>query len=500
MKKIIFIVILLSGTYTFSQVQLDLKGTANKKINSEIREGDEVTLTGMGLDGIGLRKAYFESNARQYEEMADQIKKVDFAPATVKDFWQLRALEEGVYASLVEHGMQYNLRSSVQKDALKYDRWLQERNLIYEDAYLESYLQALVFKLFPLRLNDGRSGVLRVRIEKSNIPNAMVYPTGTIYITTGLLSVLRSEEELLAILAHEIAHWALDHWIININAAIERQERAEAWALFATSVAAMADVYVAFNNDYYEPGLITALGGTVSSIIAAEVLERLGIEYNHEQELKADQVATELLNFIGINPSALSTALSRIAVYNYEAGNYSVFHASYTHPKLGERIEILGNPESFKSTDFDIHISFINTHNAILEFNNLNLDLANELVDRNISAGVAVADDYLIKAKSIIYMYDNTEKNKEALGLLNKASELNSNNPGEIYKNEAILYLRLGQNSKAKESLINFKRNVENSFHLLEVYKGTDEVYRIHEYLTKDLNWADNMLQKVELL
>jgi predicted Zn-dependent protease len=51
----------------------------------------------------------------------------------------------------------------------------------------------------------------RVRIYPSETPNAFALPGGLIFVTQGLLQTLRSESELMAVLAHELGHIELQH-------------------------------------------------------------------------------------------------------------------------------------------------------------------------------------------------------------------------------------------------------------------------------------------------
>ena len=50
------------------------------------------------------------------------------------------------------------------------------------------------------------TGPASVRLTQSSVPNAMVVPGGTIYIFSGLLAHVRSENGLAFVLAHELAH------------------------------------------------------------------------------------------------------------------------------------------------------------------------------------------------------------------------------------------------------------------------------------------------------
>ena len=74
-----------------------------------------------------------------------------------------------------------------------------------KDDAREAQLQALVDSL---RGCAGLQGPATVRLARSTTPNAFVVPGGTIYVFTGLLGQVRSENGLSFVLAHELAHLA----------------------------------------------------------------------------------------------------------------------------------------------------------------------------------------------------------------------------------------------------------------------------------------------------
>lgn len=69
----------------------------------------------------------------------------------------------------------------------------------------EAQLQALVDSL---RGCAGLQGPATVRLTRSTTPNAVVVPGGTIYVFSGLLGQVQSENGLAFVLAHELAHLA----------------------------------------------------------------------------------------------------------------------------------------------------------------------------------------------------------------------------------------------------------------------------------------------------
>lgn len=69
----------------------------------------------------------------------------------------------------------------------------------------QARLQALVDGLRPC---IGLVGPAQVRLSASDAPNAMVVPGGTMYVFSGLLEHVKSENGLSFVLAHELAHLA----------------------------------------------------------------------------------------------------------------------------------------------------------------------------------------------------------------------------------------------------------------------------------------------------
>jgi Zn-dependent protease with chaperone function len=69
----------------------------------------------------------------------------------------------------------------------------------------QAQLQGLVDSLRPC---IGLAGPAQVRLAASATPNAMVVPGGTMYVFSGLLQHVKSENGLAFVLAHELAHLA----------------------------------------------------------------------------------------------------------------------------------------------------------------------------------------------------------------------------------------------------------------------------------------------------
>lgn len=72
----------------------------------------------------------------------------------------------------------------------------------------QRYLDSLMAELQP---HAGRTFRYRAYVLESDQPNAMALPGGVLLVTRGLLSTLGGEDELVAVLAHEMGHVERGH-------------------------------------------------------------------------------------------------------------------------------------------------------------------------------------------------------------------------------------------------------------------------------------------------
>ena len=84
------------------------------------------------------------------------------------------------------------------------DNVLKHDLVFLEDEALLRSLNAVLSALNTK--NDSLSTDYQVYLINSTLPNAFASPTGSIYVTTGILDKLTNKAELAFILAHQIAH------------------------------------------------------------------------------------------------------------------------------------------------------------------------------------------------------------------------------------------------------------------------------------------------------
>jgi Zn-dependent protease with chaperone function len=178
----------------------------------------------------------------------------------------------------------------------------------------------------------------RFEIVNSKDINSLGFPGGAIYIYRGLLEIASSDDELAAIVAHEVSHVASRHG----TAQLSRQLLVQAPTAIAAGLP-VADVW---------KEQITRLG--ISLGIDAPFLR-----YSRDQELEAGLMAVRLMADARYDPNALRTLLEKID----EAQSSQTARAPafvFNHPQaqtvsrdIAEEIERLSTPARHARTSLD---------------------------------------------------------------------------------------------------------------------------------------------------
>ena len=498
---ILFFAIAINCAYG-QTYDLDLTATMVKS-NGPWKKGSKVHLTKFVHD-VELIISQYNTDSKDLfyleDDKGNQVEinsKVDdcfeFEYKNAQDFWDASIITNVLY-QLKKKGFQYNLRKEMEDDALQYIHEVKSRGLEFNDPFLNTYIYSLIAKIAPFHIIDGRPGNVNIIIQENPTIDICCYPNGTIVLNTGLLAVLHSEDELVAVLAHEIAHFILDHAVQNVNAAISRQKRAEFWSGLLTGLTAVAESYVAYKTDYYIPGRATLAMAEISTSIASEVVDRLGMKYNHEQEEEADKYAYYILKTLGYDRYALSTALTRIKMeYIYDRNN-AVYVDSYTHPALMKRIMRLGSPNLTCNKNFEQIVSFAVSSVAMMKYSDRRFRQCLTYVNQNIKNGVATADDYILKANCILSTKNDDISNQEVISLINKAKNLDSKNIN-IYKAEILATLRVGDKAKAISLLTSYVESLNN--YNIENINNEITWDNINNYIKEEIDWSNKMIIKL---
>jgi predicted Zn-dependent protease len=155
--------------------------------------------------------------------------------------------------------------------------------------------------------------------------NAFACPGGTIFVTRGMLRLVRSEDELAAVLSHEVGHVAEKHGLQAISSA--------RWTEVVTTLATeTAKAYTAAEM----ASLMDLFQGTVDDVFKTLVVNG----YGREQEMQADMLAIGCMKTCGYDGRQFVSLLDRLEQTSKQTSQ-GIFS---THPGIAERIQAVKDP------------------------------------------------------------------------------------------------------------------------------------------------------------
>ncbi|HEX8235440.1 MAG TPA: M48 family metalloprotease [Abditibacteriaceae bacterium] len=155
-----------------------------------------------------------------------------------------------------------------------------------------------------------------VKVIEEEDTNAFTLPAGRIYMTRGLLNLAGSDDELAAVLAHEIGHTEYMHVTRG-----ETKMKPLQWAGLAAMAAMMAGGKAGADVSRIAPYILTGIANT----------------YSVEFEQEADHAAIDQMKQTKYNPSAMVTFMQKLR--DEERRRPEVDLGIYqTHPATPERV------------------------------------------------------------------------------------------------------------------------------------------------------------------
>ncbi len=184
-------------------------------------------------------------------------------------------------------------------------------------------------------------------------PNASMYPEGTCIIHNGLIENCKNTEEIVALLAHEIAHYILNHAVNDMWRTAKAVKRNKTWAEVGTVLAVGA--YGASQIHSAQYGVqhsaeaqqqmydnILSVGTSIRDEIGLRTDFFTRLRYMRETEAEADETAFWFLEKNGIDPIHLINLFKRLEERNPSNKNERKKTDKYSsHPDLAYRIETL---------------------------------------------------------------------------------------------------------------------------------------------------------------
>ena len=214
-------------------------------------------------------------------------------------------------------------------------RYIYQRFEIIDDPVIVEYVNKVGNRIVA-GLEDS---LFNYKFHVINVDtyNAFAIPAGYIFINSGLLAVMDSEEELAGILAHEIAHVNARH----ISQRIERSKKI-GWATMAGMAAGV---------------LIGAAGGGEAAQAVTKGSQAAGLaaelSYTRDNEIQADQLGLIYLTDAGYGGEGLLKILKKMRSKQW-FDTEQIPTYMRTHPAIDDRITYLdsqlsGTPKTAKA-------------------------------------------------------------------------------------------------------------------------------------------------------
>jgi Zn-dependent protease with chaperone function len=153
---------------------------------------------------------------------------------------------------------------------------------------------------------------LEFRGSKMLGPNAIALPGGTIVITDDMVKAAEDDDEVLAVLAHEIGHVELHHAMRSV--------------LQNSLVAAAA-------------AAVTSDAASLSAAVAGLPALFARTKYSRDFETAADDFAFKLLKQKGYSPLAFASIMERLSQKHEKETGTGRFAYLSTHPLTAERVQ-----------------------------------------------------------------------------------------------------------------------------------------------------------------
>lgn len=158
-------------------------------------------------------------------------------------------------------------------------------------------------------------------ILDDSIVNAFAAPGGYIFITLGALELAKNEDELAAVLAHEIAHVRRGHALGSIK-------KSRISSVYKEALTSSVEL-----DQQALGGLAQAFDGAMDDMLDSMLVKG----YSRETEFEADAVGMEIMAKAGYNTDAFVAYLDRLQRQQVTgSGGFSA-----THPKASDRVATL---------------------------------------------------------------------------------------------------------------------------------------------------------------
>jgi len=203
------------------------------------------------------------------------------------------------------------------------DSRLERDGLVLADEPANAFLRRVGQSLIPRGLELERVS-WRFRALRDPQPNAFALPNGSIYVTTGLITLIDNESQLAAIIAHELTHVMRRHTYMH-----NRSNRKKFLTMNVMSAVGA-----------YAPGGVVGAVMIAATTIAPLIMMATIYGYSRDLEREADLKGIDMMISAEYSPEE-SINVMKLLDKDFEGENIRLFYND--HPSLDERIKYLSS-------------------------------------------------------------------------------------------------------------------------------------------------------------
>jgi predicted Zn-dependent protease len=201
------------------------------------------------------------------------------------------------------------------------DTRFERDGLVLADESANAFLRRVGQSLIPRDLQLERVS-WKFRALRDPQPNAFALPNGSVYVTTGLLTLIDNESQLAAILAHELTHVMRRHTYVH--------NRSNRKKFLSMNVMAAIGAFA--------PGGVVGAVVTIVTAVAPFIMMATIYGYSRDLEREADLKGIDMMISAEYAPEEMVNVM-KLLDKDIEGENIRLFYND--HPSLDERIKYL---------------------------------------------------------------------------------------------------------------------------------------------------------------
>ncbi len=201
------------------------------------------------------------------------------------------------------------------------DTRFERDGLVLVDESANAFLRRVGQSLIPRDLQLERVS-WKFRALRDPQPNAFALPNGSVYVTTGLLTLIDNESQLAAIIAHELTHVMRRHTYVH--------NRSNRKKFLSMNVMAAIGAFA--------PGGVVGAVITIVTTVAPFIMMATIYGYSRDLEREADLKGIDMMISAEYAPEEMVNVM-KLLDKDIEGENIRLFYND--HPSLDERIKYL---------------------------------------------------------------------------------------------------------------------------------------------------------------